>query len=201
MEEVWRLGVTYLLNENETKSFKVGDKVVYPMHGAGIIESIEKKEFLGEIQEYYVMRIPVGDMKVMIPLNNTEGAGLRDVVSEKTINDVIKVLHNKETDMSANWNHRYRANLEKMKTGDIYQLADVVRNLMLRNFEKGLSTGERKMLDNAKQIFISELVLAKNINQEEAFKLLDNIIPEKDASVWRFFFHKIHKIEYFRYGI
>jgi len=174
-KRVCRLGVTYLFN--------VGDKVVYPMHGAGIIESIEEKEFLGELNKYYIMRIPIGDMKVMIPMNNVDEIGLRDVVCEKTINEVIEVLQNNETDMSANWNHRYRANLEKMKTGDIYKLADVVRNLMLRNYEKGLSTGERKMLDNAKQIFISELALAKDLNQEEAFKLLDNIIPEKNASI------------------
>ena len=175
MEMYCKLEVTYL--------FSVGDKVVYPMHGAGIIESIEEKEFLGEIKKYYIMRIPIGDMKVMIPMSNVEEIGLRDVVCEETIDKVITILQNNETDMSANWNHRYRANLDKMKTGDIYKLADVVRNLMLRNYEKGLSTGERKMLDNAKQIFISELVLAKNLDQDEAFRLLEKIIPEKNASV------------------
>jgi CarD family transcriptional regulator len=171
------------LSNPENKCFKIGDKVVYPMHGAGIIESIEEKEFLGEVQSYYIMRIPIGDMKVMIPLNNVEGAGLRDVVCAETIDRVLKVLYGEETEMSANWNHRYRANLEKIKTGDICELAEVVRNLMLRNHEKGLSTGERKMLDNAKQILISELVLAKDLDQDEAFELIDKIIPEENASV------------------
>lgn len=163
--------------------FTVGDKVVYPMHGAGIIESIEEREFLGEIKKYYIMRIPIGDMKVMIPISNVEEIGLRDVVDEKTIDEVIYLLQNGEISMSTNWNHRYRANLDKMKTGDIYKLADVVRSLMLRNNEKGLSTGERKMLDNAKQIFVSELVLAKSLGQEEAFDLLDNIMSERNASI------------------
>lgn len=169
------MGVAYL--------FTIGDKVVYPMHGAGIIESIEEKEFLGEIKKYYIMRIPIGDMKVMIPISNVEEIGLRDVVDEKTIDEVIDLLQNGEMNMATNWNHRYRANLDKMKTGDIYKLTDVVRSLMLRNNEKGLSTGERKMLDNAKQIFVSELVLAKNLGQEEAFELLDNIMSEKNASI------------------
>lgn len=169
------MGVAYL--------FTVGDKVVYPMHGAGIIESIEEREFLGEIKKYYIMRIPIGDMKVMIPISNVEEIGLRDVVDEKTIDEVIYLLQNGEISMSTNWNHRYRANLDKMKTGDIYKLADVVRSLMLRNNEKGLSTGERKMLDNAKQIFVSELVLAKSLGQEEAFDLLDNIMSERNASI------------------
>ncbi len=167
------------MSNEEKKCFEIGDKVVYPMHGAGIIDAIEEKEFLDEVQSYYVMRIPVGDMKVMIPLNNVEGAGLRDVVCEETIDDVLEVLYSDATEMSANWNHRYRANLEKIKTGDIFELAEVVRNLMLRNNEKSLSTGERKMLDNARQILVSELVLAKNIEQEEAFELLEKIIPEK----------------------
>lgn len=171
------------LSKEENKCFEIGDKVVYPMHGAGIIEAIEEKEFLNEVQSYYVMRIPVGDMKVMIPLNNVEGAGLRDVICNELLDDVLGVLYSEATEMSANWNHRYRANLEKIKTGDIFELAEVVRNLMIRNHEKGLSTGERKMLDNARQILVSELVLAKDLEQEEAFELLEKIIPEENASV------------------
>lgn len=166
--------VTYLFN--------VGDKVVYPMHGAGIIEAIEEKEILGEIKKYYIMRIPIGDMKVMIPMGSVDDIGLREVVDDEAIEQVLGILKNDQTIMSSNWNRRYRANLDKMKSGDIYEIADVVRNLMLRDQEKGLSTGERKMLDNAKQILISELVLAKELNQEEAFNLLDNIVSEKNAS-------------------
>lgn len=152
------------------------------MHGAGVIESIEEKEILGEKKRYYIMRIPIGDMKVMIPMNNVSEIGLRQVVDEKEIDHVMDILKNHQKDNTANWNRRYRANLDKMKSGDIYEIADVVRNLMLRDQEKGLSTGEKKMLENAKQILISELVLAKELKQEEAFKLLENIISEKDAS-------------------
>lgn len=165
-----------------TLLFNVGDKVVYPMHGAGIIEAIEEKEILGEKKKYYIMRIPIGDMKVMIPMGNVDEIGLREVVDGKAIDQVLGILRDDQTIMSTNWNRRYRANLDKIKSGDIYEIAGVVRNLMLRDSEKGLSTGERKMLDNAKQILISELVLAKNLNQEEAFALLDNIISEKNAS-------------------
>jgi len=167
--------VTYLFN--------VGDKVVYPMHGAGIIEAIEEKEILGETKKYYIMRIPIGDMKVMIPMGNVDDIGLREVVDNKQIDEVIGLLKDVQTNMSLNWNRRYRANLDKLKSGDIYEIADVVRNLMIREKEKGLSTGERKMLDNAKQILISELVLAKDLNQEEAFALLENSISEKNASM------------------
>lgn len=172
-----------IFNPEVTLLFNVGDKVVYPMHGAGIIEAIEEKEILGVIKKYYIMRIPIGDMKVMIPMNSVNDIGLREVVDDRAIEQVIGILKDDRTDMSANWNRRYRANLDKMKSGDIYEIADVVRNLMLRDQEKGLSTGERKMLDNAKQILISELVLAKELKQDEAFALLDNIISDKNASI------------------
>jgi len=115
-------------------------------------------------------------------MGNVDEIGLREVVDGKAIDQVLGILRDDQTIMSTNWNRRYRANLDKIKSGDIYEIAGVVRNLMLRDSEKGLSTGERKMLDNAKQILISELVLAKNLNQEEAFALLDNIISEKNAS-------------------
>lgn len=162
--------------------FNIGDKVVYPMHGAGIIEAIEEKEILGESQRYYVMRMPVGDMKVMIPMSKVDSIGLREIVDEKTISEVIERLANGSSDVSSNWNRRYRANLDKMKSGDIYDLADVVRCLMLRDKEKGLSTGERKMLDNARQILISELVLAKEMEESQAFGLLDEIILSESKS-------------------
>lgn len=156
--------------------FNIGDKVVYPMHGAGVIESIEEKEILGERKKYYVMRMPIGDMKVMIPMNNVQSIGLREVVDEETVERVIARLRNRDKGLTANWNRRYRANMDKMKSGDIYEVADVVRSLMLRDREKGLSTGERKMLDNARQILISELVLAKGMNEEQAFSLLDELV-------------------------
>lgn len=164
------MGVTLL--------FKVGDKVVYPMHGAGIIEAIEEKEILGETRSYYVMRMPIGDITVMIPFNSVKDSGLRDVIEEEHFNEVMHVLREHEKNVYANWNHRYRANLEKMKSGDIFAVAYVVRSLMDRDEDKALSTGERKMLENAKQILISELILSKGISQEEALSFLDDIRQE-----------------------
>lgn len=162
--------------------FKVGDKVVYPMHGAGIIEAIEEKEILGETREYYVMHLPVGNIKVMIPMNNVKDIGLREVVDEQGANRVIEILSDGgNTDLS-NWNHRYRANLEKMRSGDIYELADVVRSLMQRDGGKGLSTGERKMLDNARQMLISELVLAKGMDEEKALSLLNSTVQRNGSN-------------------
>jgi len=158
--------------------FNVGDRVVYPMHGAGVIDKIENKEVLGESKEYYIMRLPIGDMKVMIPVDNVTEVGIREVVGEDELEQVFDVLRAAKTAMSSNWNRRYRANAEKLKTGDIYEVAEVVRNLTIRDQVKGLSTGERKMLDNARQILVSELVLAKDLDEAEANALLDKILAE-----------------------
>lgn len=156
--------------------FNIGDRVVYPMHGAGIIEAIEKKEILGEMREYYVMRIPNGEMRVMIPLDNVEESGLREVIGEEKFKDVLDVLQERDTEMSSNWNRRYRANMEKIKTGDILEVAEVVRNLNARDKEKGLSTGEKKMLDNARQILISELMLAKGVEEQKVESWLEGAL-------------------------
>lgn len=163
--------------------FNIGDKVVYPMHGAGIIESIEEKEILGELKKYYVMRIPVGNMKVMIPTDNVESIGLREVVDEGIIGMVEEVLRNEDTPMSTNWNQRYRANLDKIRSGDIMAVADVVRNLVSRERQKGLSTGERKMLDNAMQILVSEIVLAREMQTDDAYDWLEDTLRNKNASM------------------
>jgi CarD family transcriptional regulator len=152
--------------------YSVGDRIVYPMHGAGVIESIEEKEILGSKQSYYVVRIPVGDMKVMIPTKNVKGIGIRDVISEQDADRVFSVFGTGSNNSTSNWNKRYRENMVKIKSGNIYEVADVVRSLMLREKDKGLSTGERKMLNSAKQILVSELVLAKNMNALE----IENII-------------------------
>jgi CarD family transcriptional regulator len=155
--------------------FSVGDKVVYPMHGAGVIEAIEDREILGRRKTYYIMRLPLGDMKVMIPTDNVVEIGLRDIIDRDEVKQVIAVLKDTKTKMSTNWNRRYRANMQKIKSGNIYEVAEVVRNLQLRDMEKGLSTGERKMLSNAKQILISELVLAENIDEDKAKELIDDL--------------------------
>ncbi|MBM7853798.1 CarD family transcriptional regulator [Desulfohalotomaculum tongense] len=156
--------------------FNIGDKVVYPMHGAGIIEAIEEKEVLGEKRKYYILRLPMGDMKVMIPINGSNGTGLRQVIDDKGVQRVIDILSEDTTSMSSNWNRRYRANLEKIKSGDVYEVAEVVRNLFKRDKEKGLSSGERKMLENARQILISELVLAAEMEVDSAQTLVDSAL-------------------------
>ncbi len=163
--------------------FNVGDKVVYPMHGAGVIKAIEEKEILGESHRYYIMFLPIGDMKVMIPVDGID-VGLRPVIDTDDIESVLDVLKAGTTRMSTNWNRRYRANTEKLKTGDIYEVAEVVRNLTLRHEEKGLSTGERKMLDNSRQILISELVLILDSSPDDVETLVDNALSrgqEADA--------------------
>lgn len=140
--------------------FRVGDKVVYPMHGAGVIEAIEEKEVLGETRKYYIMRLPIGNMKVMVPISNGSNLGLREIIDAQQIDRVIDVLGDRADVVSTNWSLRYRQHLEKIKSGNVFEVAEVVRNLSLREREKGLSTGERKMLDTARQILISELSLA-----------------------------------------
>ncbi|WP_031517291.1 CarD family transcriptional regulator [Desulfofalx alkaliphila] len=156
--------------------FKIGDKVVYPMHGAGIIEAIEEKEVLGEKRKYYILRLPVGDMKVMIPINHSGNTGLREVVDDNGVQRVMKILREETTAMSSNWNRRYRANLEKIKSGDIFEVAEVVRNLIKRDQEKGLSSGERKMLENARQILVSELVLAAELEEDKAVSMIEGAL-------------------------
>lgn len=157
-------------------TFNIGDKVVYPMHGAGIIEAIEEKEVLGEKQTYYIMKLPIGDMKVMIPTDNVAEIGLRQVIDNEDVEKVFEILRGEKSNMSQNWNRRYRANMEKIKSGDIFEVAEVVRNLAIRDREKGLSTGERKMLDNARQILISELVLAQDATEEEVEETLNQLL-------------------------
>lgn len=156
--------------------FQVGDKVVYPMHGAGVIEAIEEREVLGEIRQYYVMHLPVGNMKVFIPLNNVDNLGLRQVISPTMVQNVLDVLRTRDTAATLAWNRRYRANLEKIKSGDILEVADVVRSLAQRDKEKGLSTGEKKMYENAYQILISELVLAEESEENAVRQWLSKIM-------------------------
>jgi len=156
--------------------FRVGDRVVYPMHGAGTIEGIEQREILGKTHKYYILRLPISDMKVMIPVDNTEEIGLRSIIEPSQVDEVLNVLRQDSTPMSSNWNRRYRTNLEKIKSGDIFEVASVVRNLSARNKEKGLSTGERKMLESAKEILLSELILACNWDREHAVSVIEEIL-------------------------
>ena len=152
--------------------FNIGDKVVYPMHGAGIIQDIEEKNILGAKESYYIIKMP-GEVKVMVPTAKAEEIGVRNIIDVDTASKVFKVLETDSTEMSMNWNKRYRDNMDKMKSGDIYEIADVVRNLSFKQKERGLSTGEKKMLLNAKQILVSELTLAENLQKEAVEEMVD----------------------------
>ena len=179
--------------------FNIGDKVVYPMHGAGVIEGIEEKNILGEKQNYYIIKMP-GEVKVMVPTAKAADVGVRDIIDSSTASKVFKVLETQGTEIESNWNKRYRDNMEKMKSGDIYEVADVVRNLSFKQKEKGLSTGEKKMLLNAKQILVSELTLAENANKDDMEELVNNkidvsfteysnrtgVIPKSDTTIKKF---------------
>lgn len=155
--------------------FNVGDKIVYPMHGAGVIDAIEEKDILGEKQAYYILKMP-GEVKVMVPTAKAEEIGVRSIIDKSSAEKVFSVLESDETEMSMNWNKRYRDNMDKMKSGDIYKIADVVRNLSFKQKEKGLSTGEKKMLSNAKQILVSELVLTEHASQGEIEQMVESKI-------------------------
>ena len=155
--------------------FNVGDKIVYPMHGAGTIDAIEEKDILGEKQNYYIIKMP-GEVKVMVPISKASDIGVRSAIDKSEAGKVLEVLEANETEMSNNWNKRYKENMEKMKSGSIYEVADVVRNLSYKQKEKGLSTGEKKMLNNAKQILVSELVLAEHASENEVENLVENKI-------------------------
>lgn len=160
--------------------YNVGDNVVYPMHGAGVIVAIEEREVLGEKQKYYIMALPIGDMKVMIPMDSAESLGVREVIGDEEVARVYEILGQEKSAMSSNWNRRYRANMEIIKSGDIFEVAEVVRNLTIRDNDKGLSTGEKKMLDTARQILVSELVIAQNSTEEEVMAKIESFFKEED---------------------
>ena len=161
--------------EGDNYMFNVGDKIVYPMHGAGTIDAIEEKDILGEKQNYYIIKMP-GEVKVMVPISKADDVGVRGIIDKEEAGKVLQVLEADETEMPNNWNKRYKENMEKMKSGNIYEVADVVRNLSYKQKEKGLSTGEKKMLNNAKQILVSELVLAEHASEDEVENLVENKI-------------------------
>ncbi len=156
--------------------YNIGDKVAYPMHGAGIIEAIEEREVLGEVNEYYVLRMPYDDMKVMFPVKGVAADSIRNIIDTEEADRVIEYFRNFFENSTENWNKRYRENSMHIKSGNIYETAQVVKMLMYRDKSKGLSSGERKMLANAKQILISEIVLSKNIGQKEVDNLLTEIV-------------------------
>ena len=162
--------------------YKIGDRIVYTMHGAGVIEAIEEREILGLVQKYYVLKIPVGDMKVMIPISNMKNVGIRDVINSSIAEEVLLVFkEDVEEKKESNWNKRYRDNMDQLKTGDIFKVAEVVHTLMIRERDKGLSTGEKKMLGNAKQILVSELVLARGVEEANIENIMNEYIYNNKA--------------------
>jgi len=147
--------------------FRIGDMIAHPMHGAGVIDSIEEKNMNGSTRLYYILKMPAGGMVVMIPTESTEQIGVRPIVDAGAADALMASMCEIDVEMTSNWNRRYRENMQRIKSGDLLEVARVVKGLMSRDSEKGLSTGERKMLHSAKQILISEIVLSKKLTYEE----------------------------------
>jgi CarD family transcriptional regulator len=166
------------IDESGGSLYEVGDKVVYPHHGAGKILKKEIKEVLGQKREYLTIQILYNDMTVMVPTENADKAGLRKVIEEETVQEVLAVLRDDGTHMPKNWNRRFKHNRDKIKTGDIFELAEVVRNLSIRDLDKGLSTGEKQMFSRAKKILASELMYACEMEEQEATDFLENLLEE-----------------------
>jgi CarD family transcriptional regulator len=156
--------------------FRKGDTVVHPEHGAAVIQELREKEFLGEKRTYLVLRVAYGDLTLLIPVDSTEQVGLRQVVSKNEVKKVLKVLTEDESSMAANWSRRFKNNMEKLHSGDPYQVAEVLRNLAIREREKGLSAGEKRMILKARQILISELSYATAKTEDEAEIMIDEVL-------------------------
>jgi CarD family transcriptional regulator len=172
MEAVFEEDVEYVCD------FEVGDKVVYPHHGAGLVMTKETRELMGEEREYLTIKILHNELTVMVPCENAGKAGLRRIIDEDEIKKVTNVLTDDVSEMPKNWNRRFKYNREKIKTGDVFELAEVVRNLAIREMEKGLSTGEKQMFSNAKRILASELMFAKGMEEDEAREYLEEVLVD-----------------------
>ncbi len=153
--------------------FKIGDNIVYPMYGAGIITDIVEKDFLGEPRSFYCVSLPYSKMEVSVPVDNSAALGVREVIDQSRIPEVLEVLGQETEPMSSNWNKRYRENTEKLQSGDILVVASVVRNLVRNDRAKPLSTGEKKLLGTAKQILESELIYSGGYTLEEVDELVE----------------------------
>jgi CarD family transcriptional regulator len=179
-EQIEDLEIT---REAECIDFEVGDNVVYPHHGAGQVIKKEEKEILGEVRQYLTIKILHNDMTVMVPCENAGKAGLRRVIDEDTVKKVLSVLSDDVSEMPKNWNRRFKHNRDKIKTGDIYELAEVVRNLAVREQDKGLSTGEKQMYTRAKKILASEMMYALEKSEDEAEAYLDDLLLRSDGKL------------------
>ena len=158
--------------------YQIGDKVVHPMHGAGVIDSIVRKKVAGKVQDYYLLKLSMGSMMVMIPTEHSDEIGVRPVVSGQEATHILSEMEDIQVDMTSNWNQRYRENMLRIKSGNLLEVAKVVKGLMYRETQKGLSTGERKMLHSAKQILISELVLAQSMPYEAVEERVNKVLHQ-----------------------
>lgn len=156
--------------------YLVGDKVVHPMHGAGVIEEITEERLAGKRASYYVFRMPVGGLVLKIPTENCGMIGVRALSSLEEIQRVLEMIPGLDAEMTTNWNHRYRENMSRIKSGDLVEVARVIKGLMWRDAQRGLSNGERKMLHSAKQILISEIVLVQGVAYQEAERSINEVM-------------------------
>ncbi|WP_099331833.1 CarD family transcriptional regulator [Actinomyces minihominis] len=159
-------------------AFKVGETVVYPHHGAATIEEIVIRKIKGVETEYLVLRVNQGDLMIQVPAGNVEAVGVRDVVDDRGVEEVLDVLRQADVEEPSNWSRRFKANQEKISNGDIVRVSEVVRDLSRRDANKGLSAGEKRMLTKARQILTSELALARDIDEDAAAEMLDGILVE-----------------------
>ena len=172
-----------MTREVEYIEFELGDHVVYPHHGAGKVLKKERRKMFGEEREYLTIKILHNDMTVMVPCENASRAGLRRIIDEEAVQKVLAVLQDELSDMPKNWNRRFKHNRDKIKTGDVYELAEVVRNLAIRESDKGLSTGEKQMYTRAKKILASEMMYALDKTEDESEAYLDDLLSRTDAQL------------------
>jgi len=163
--------------------FKVGDKVVYPHHGAGKVLKKQSKTVLGTKRQYLTIKILHNDMTVMVPCENAAAAGLRPVIDQITVKKVTTVLCDDVSEMPGNWNRRFKHNREKIRTGDIFELAEVIRNLASLESEKGLSSGEKQMFIRAKRILASEFMYALDLDEEDAEAYVDEVLSGREDAI------------------
>ena len=156
--------------------FRIGDKIVHPMHGAGVVDQIVTRKVNNVLRDYYSLRLPVGGMLVLIPTDHCQEIGVRPVLTPEAFEGILNQIADLEVKLETNWNHRYQENMSRLKSGDLLEVAKVVKSLLLRDTRRGLSTGERKMLHSARQILISELSLSRDISYEEAEDRINQIL-------------------------
>lgn len=160
--------------------YEEGDKIFYPNHGVGVIMAIETKKILDNKKQYYIIKLPIAKIKIMVPVEKVDEIGIREVIDSKEAENIILLLKDEKSEMSENWRSRYRENMEKVKTGDAFEVAEVVRNLSLRDREKGLAMTEKKMLSDTKQTLISELMLVNNKDEKESENMIEKIFDNND---------------------